>query len=176
MDSTVPDSSNPLDEFPPEVRQDVQGLLYLGHLTAEIDFCGHYFSLRTLKAGEEMAAAKVVEPYVNTVKAAEAWSTAQVALALTQVDGDEDFCPAAGPDPMAHARARFQYMGRWFQPTIDYLFGAYADLLDRQVEAVRALQDLSARSLPTSSPSADFLSELGTFEEPTASGAPISPS
>lgn len=165
------DQSTPLDEFPPQVRQDVEGLLFLGALSDEANFCGHSWGLRTLKAGEELAASKAIEPYMQTAKAADAWSAAQVGLALTHVDGEDDFCPPAGPNSIAFAKARFQYVtDNWYQPTIDYLFGVYARLLDRQLEAYRALQDLSARSLHTSSPSADFLNEQGIFVEPMRLG------
>lgn len=160
--------SNPLEEFPSQVRADVEGLIYLGAISDEVEFCGHSFGLRTLRAGEEMAAALAADPFMKTAKAAEAWASAFAGLALTHVDGDDEFCPQAGPDKKAFARARFAYItDNWFQPTIDHLFACYARLLDRQVEAVRAMQDLSARSLHTSSPSADFLREPGISAEQT---------
>lgn len=155
---------NPFEEFPPETRMDVEGLLHLGHLTADVEWCGHEFGLRTLKLGEELAASKSIEGFRNTLKEAEAWASAQIALALTYVDGDEDFCPPAGPSLDAHARARLNYLGKnWYWPTVEFLYTEYVRLQQRQLEALRALQDLSARNRLTFSPSADSLKGPGTF-------------
>lgn len=155
---------NPFEEFEEDVREAVDGLLHLGHLEAEVEFAGHTFGLRTLRVAEELAAAKAMEPYRDTFKEPEAWMAAQVGLALTHVDGEDDFCPAAGPDRVAFARARFQYVTtKWYQPTVEYLYLAYTSLLKKQVNAIRAVQDLSQRDLRTSLPWADSLSDKGTF-------------
>jgi hypothetical protein len=165
MESSV---TNPMAEFPQEVQDAVDGLLHLGFLeNPDVQFSGHTFGLRTLRLEEEMAAAKVIEPFRNTLKEPEAWMAAQVGLALTHVDNDDSFCPPAGPDRVAHARSRFQYMGRWYAPTIEFLFSEYAELLNQQSRAVAAMQGLSMRGRPTFSPLADSLSAPGT------SGAPI---
>lgn len=155
----------PFEELDPRVRQDVEGVLYLGYLTSEVEFCGHSFGLRTLTTTEEILAGEVVQPYRNTIKEPEAFVIAQIGLALTHVDGDEEFCPAIGPNKMQHAKARFQYTGKWHWPTNQYLYTEYTKLLGRQIEAVRALQDLSSRSQRTSSPSLDFSTGLGTSND-----------
>lgn len=165
-------SRGPFDAFPDEVREDVEGLTYLGYLTADLEFCGHNVTLRTLRAAEEIAAGVAVQPYRNTLKEPEAWAQAIVGLALTQVDGDEDFCPPVGPDLDAFARARYRYCGKWFWPTIDYFYQGYGKLLARQLEAVRAMQDFSTRSLHPLSPSRGSLIVPGTFSEETVSEAP----
>lgn len=159
--------ANPIAEFDPEVQKAVDGLLHLGYLTTEVEFAGHSFGLRTLRVEEELAASKAVEPFRNTLKEPEAWMTAQVGLALTHVDGEDDFCPPAGPDRNSFARARFQYMGKWFMPTIEYLFGEFAELLKEQQMAIGAISDLSIRTRPSFSPSADSLTGPGTSSEPT---------
>jgi hypothetical protein len=151
-----------VDEFDPEVQVDVDGLIHLGALFDTVEFCGHTFGIRTLRLGEELSAARVVAPFRNTLKEPEAWASAQVALALTSVDGDEDFCPQAGPDQDAYAQARFRYLGKnWFWPTVEYIYNDFTRLQQRQIVAIRALQDLSARNRPTSWPSVDSLSALG---------------
>lgn len=160
---------NPFDAFPSEVRRDVDGLIHLGELSEDIEFCGHTFGLRTLRVDEEIAAAKAVEQFRDTLKEPHAWAAVQVGLALTHLDGDSNFCPKIGVDKVSFARGRFQYVtSNWYWPTIDYLHGEYARLLERQLAAIRAVQDLSARSRPTFSPLPDSLNEPGI------SGAPIS--
>lgn len=152
--------TNDFAEFDPQVRVGVEGLLYLGHLTESFEFCGHTFTLRTLKAHEELAAAQACEPFTNTLKAPDAWMSAQVGLALEEVDYEDDFCPQAGPDEVAFARARFQYVTRnWYWPTIHFLYQSYVTLQEKQLAAIRALQDLSQGS-PHSS------SDLGGSFEP----------
>lgn len=148
--------------FSEDIQEAVEGLTHLGSLTTEVEFAGHTFGLRTLTAAEEIAAAVVIKPFKDTLKEPEAWAAAQVALALTHVDGDEDFCPQAGPDQTAYARARLNYItSNWYWITIDALFREYTTLLQRQVEAIRAVQNLSQRGLLTYSPLADALNVPG---------------
>lgn len=159
---------NPFDQFDQSTTDAIDGLIHLGELTKDVEFCGHTFGLRTLRIDDDLAASKVVEDFRGTIKEADAWTSSQVALALTHIDGEEDFCPQAGPSKTAFARARFQYItSNWFQPTIDYLFTEYAALLEKQALAIRAVQDLSDRSRPTSLPSPDSLIEPGTFKNET---------
>jgi hypothetical protein len=155
--------------FDPQVREAVEGLIHLGHLTTDVEFCGHTFGLRTLRLGEELAAATAMEKYRGTLKEPHAFAASQVALALTHVDGDEDFCPQAGPDLTAFARARLNYLNtNWYWPVIDYLYLELSRLLEKQVDAIRSIQDLSTRSLRSSSPSVDSFNEQGTSNEETA--------
>lgn len=155
--------------FPAEVADDITGLRHLGYLTEEIEFCGHTITLKLLNADEEVAAAQACQPARNTIKEPEAWARAIIGLALSSVDGEEDFCPPTGPDLVAFAKARYRYTGRWFWPTIDYYYQQYAKLVQRQVEAVRAFQDFSSRSLGPDLPSLGFSTGLGASDEQTSS-------
>ncbi len=164
---------SPFEQFDSETREAVEGLIHLGELSTEIEFCGHTLGLRTLRADEEIAAAKAVEPYRDTLKEAEAWAAVQIGMSLTHIDGDEDFCPAIGPDKVSFARARFQYVtANWYPPTINHLYGEYVRLLERQVEAIRAVESLSPRSQPTFLPSLGSLTEQGISAEEISSGIP----
>lgn len=162
------------DPFDGDIRADVDGLISLGALSnPNIEFCGHTFGLRTLRIDEDLASAIVIEPFRNTLKEPEAWAAAIVALALTHIDGEEDFCPQTGPDKVAYAQARYRYVtSKWFQPTLDFLFEEYNVLLEKQAQVTRAVQDLSSRSRPTFSPLPDFLNEPGTSEESINSDSP----
>jgi hypothetical protein len=152
--------------FPPESQEAVDGLIYLGELSKEFEFCGHTFGLRTLRAQEEMAAAKAIESFRGTLREPQAFVSAQVGLALTSVDGAEDFCPQAGPNQTAFATARFNYISQnWYWPTIEFLYTCYAELLQKQIEAIRITQDLSRRSPLMFSHSEDSSSGLGTLND-----------
>lgn len=164
---------SPFEEFGNEIAQAVEGLVYLGKLTKEVEFCGHTFGLKTLTAHEEMAAAAAVQEFRSTLREPEAWVTAQIGMALTHVDGDEDFCPPIGPDLTGFAKARFNFVSNsWYWPTIEYLFEEYTTLLEKQLKAIRAVQDLSNRSLLSPSPSVDSFKEQGILNDEISSDIP----
>lgn len=155
------------DQFPDDVLEDVEGLMWLGYLEDSFEFAGHDFVLRTLRGEEELLAALVTREYVETLGQAKAWVWAQIALALIVVDGDEDFCPPAGPNTKDNARARFQYVTRrWYWPLAAYLYDHYSSLLERQAVALQALQDLSTRSRTSFMASPD--SSTGKVDSPPA--------
>jgi hypothetical protein len=162
--------SNPLEDMPPEQRSAIDSLLHLGEMSTDVEFCGFHFGLRTLRPDEEMYAARVVQPFRDTLREPHAWAAAQVGLALTHIDNDSDFCPPVGKDKEAFARQRFRYVTtEFFWPTIDFLHIEYSNLLSEQVKAIRSMQDLSQRSLRSFSPLADSLIEPGTFGDETTS-------
>lgn len=152
---------NPLDEFPAEVRRDVEGMIWLGHLDHGCGLGGHTFVLRTLRGDEELLASLVAKEYMETIGQARALQWGQVALALVSVDGDEDFCPPIGPDKLEYARARFRFVTQWYYPVCQFLYGQYTALLQRQIDAIQAVSDLSDRGLTTFTPFADSSTDKG---------------
>lgn len=131
----------------------------MGYLESEVDFCGHTFVLRTLKADEELEAALIAKEYQESFGQVKAHAWAHLAAAVAVVDGDDDYCPAIGPGKRDHLRAKFRWMTeRWYWPTAEFLFGTYADLIRRQADAIEAVESLSSRSLDTSWPRPDSLS------------------
>lgn len=133
-----------IDGFPDEVIDDVDGLLWLGFLEESIEFCGHDFVIRTLRLEDEILSGFVVKDYKDTVSQAKAWIAAQVGMALVSVDGNENFCPQAGPNKKDFARARFQYVTKnWYEPTINYLYVKYVELLERQDKVLKEMENLS---------------------------------
>lgn len=160
--SQVEEEQSGLASFPDDVREDVDGLIWLGYLEDGFDFCGHHFVIRTLRGDEELLAALVAKDYTDTLGQSRAWAWAQIALALVAVDHQDDFCPPAGPDKKSYARARFNYVTtNWYWPTAQYIFGRYAELLERQAAAVEAMEDFSQGNLPTFMPFADSLTDRG---------------
>lgn len=138
------------DRFPDAVSDDVDGLLWLGYLEDTFDYCGHDFVIRTLKMDEQLLCSLVTKEYAGTLGEGRAWISAQVAMALVSVDGDENFCPPASHDKRDYARARFQYVtSKWHEPTIARIYESYAGLLERQAAALREMENLSQESLTT---------------------------
>lgn len=158
-------ATTPYDEFSPEAQKLVEGLIWLGYLETTFSFCGHSFTLHTLQGGDDLFIGVLTKEYQETLSQAKAWAYANVAMALRAVDGDVNFCPAIGPDPEAHARAKFNYVLKWYWPTIEYIYEQFALLVQKQNQAIRAVQDLSNRSLRPSTPSLDSLTAPGDSNE-----------
>jgi hypothetical protein len=150
------------DEFPDDIREDVEGLIWLGHLEDDFEFAGHRFTIRTLKADEELYAGLLAKEYLDTMSQAKAWAWANIALCLVAVDGDEHFVPEIGPDRETNARGKFRYVtSKWYWVVGDHIFNRYLLLSERQLRAVEAVRDLSPRSQPPSQPSADSSTDQG---------------
>lgn len=157
------------DQFPPQVRTDVDGLVWLGHLTEEVHFCGHTFVLRTLKGDEDLAAGVVVQDYLETLGQARAYAWARLAFALVSIDGDEAWSPQLGPDKVAFGRQRFKYLTEnWYFVVAQFLYENLINLEQRQLAAIEAMQDLSTGSPMRSTPSEDSLTEQDDSEEATS--------
>lgn len=154
-------------EFDPALAAEVEDLVTSFDIEEDVDFAGHTFGIRTLSVGEEIAASKVIQGFRDTIKEAEAWTSALIGVALTHVDGDENFCPALSKNKGDLARSRFNYVSQWPWPIIEHLFRAYAQLKQQQLEKIRRVQDLSQGSLLTSWPSDDSFSTPGTSSAPT---------
>jgi hypothetical protein len=165
----MPQSSvGPFDEFPEEVQQDLEGLVFLGHLETSVEWCGHEFTLRTLKAAEELQIYRIVKEYQESFGQLLCVAAATVGVALTSVDGIEDFCEPLGPSTKSLADSRFKYVTEnWYRPVIEYLFNEYDSLRKRQLVAVEAMRDLSPRSRTNLPPSPVFSTEQGDFPSPT---------
>lgn len=155
-----------LSEFSPKVQEDVNGLLWLGSIQDSVEYAGHTFTLRTLKADEELFAARLTQNYQDTLAQGKAWAWAHVSQALVDVDGDEEFCPALGPDRWANARARFNFcVSRWYWITGEALFNEYLKLVQRQAEAVKAIRNLSEGSPPSFTTPEDSYSDQDDLQK-----------
>jgi hypothetical protein len=160
-------SENAFSAFPVETQKAVEGLIWLGHLEETFTFCGHRFTIRTLKGEEDLMAGLLAKDYADSLGQAKAWAWANVAMCVKAVDGKTDFCPPIGPDPEDHARAKFRYVtSQWYWPLGEYIFERFSALVHQQREAIQAVQDLSNRSLQPSMPSRDFLTGQGDSPEP----------
>lgn len=162
-EDTLPNQG--IESFPEEVREDVEGLIWLGHLETEIEYCQHTFVLRTLKADEELTASLLAKEYLETMGQAKAWAWANVSQAIVSVDGNADWCPPAGPSKKDYGRQKFNYcIQNWYWHIGDHLWQNYLMLVQRQLEAVDNLRNLSGRSLRPSTPFADSLTDQDDSE------------
>lgn len=154
-----------IEGFPPRIREAVEGLMFLGYLEDEFEFCGHHFVIRTLRGDEELLASLICKEFVGTLGQARAWVWAQIALAIVSVDGDEEFCPPTGPNKREYARARFQYCtSRWYWPTAAFINTRYEALWKLQEETIQRVEDLYKGNRPTFTPSADSSIDRGVSE------------
>lgn len=157
LDSSINDSHS--DDF--------MELSLLGYLTADVDWCGHHFVIRTLKVGEEIIAGKLIKRDEESVAAFKATHTVVVAAALVEVDG-VPFLPPLGKDDLEHnIRQRYKYLqDNWFWPTVEFLAAEHNKLVKRQAEVVIELQK---KSLSGQRDSFDLSAPLNDKESSTES-------
>jgi hypothetical protein len=150
---------DPFELFSEQLRIPVRGLTYIGHIQRDISFCGHTFTLKTLRPSEKAAVALAVQPWRDTIAEPEVWAHALVGLALVAIDGDDTFCPPAGPDLTKFARARLNHLTDsehgWYPPTLAHLYSQYLALETEALAAVEELRNLSEGNRGQSLPSPD---------------------
>lgn len=128
----------PLPEFDPKVREDFEGLMFLGALSDEFEWMGHTFLIRTLRVGEVLEVGLLHREYVGTVTDVKAYQAAVVAACVMQVDGRSMPFPITIEDADTALRNRFQYvLDKWFPPVLDVIYEKYL-LLEARVERVMA--------------------------------------
>lgn len=166
---------DPIELFSPAVQEDVRGLAFLGRLTKRFRFCGHSFAIETLLPHTKYTIGQAMDPYRGTLAEPEAHAAFHVALALTSVDGHQDFCPAIGDNLREFVDARFSWLMNdtgWHQPLIDYIFIEYSNLEKRALAGVIEMQSLSERGPDTLQPSPDSLTASAPSEEPSTDSPP----
>jgi hypothetical protein len=162
---------DPLSLFSEQIRLPVRGLAFIGHIQKDVIFCGHSFTLKTLRPSEKAAIALAVQPWRDTIAEPEVWAHAQVGMALVAVDDDPEFCPPMGPNINEFAKGRLRYVTNaqdgWHSPTLAFLYDQYLVLEQEALKATKELQDLSERNRVPSQPSPDSLTSLGISDVPT---------
>ena len=133
-----PDES---EAFPLSSEEDVEGLLWLGYLTATDTVFGHRFTLRTITHGEKLAVSLVTKEYEDTLGMADAYAAATIAASLVMLDGHPFGASLdVAEDPVRRIEANFKLVKRWFDPVIQALYQKYAQLRVRQELAFHNLQ------------------------------------
>jgi hypothetical protein len=164
----------PLEFSEPDERwkQDFDGLLYIGELTASFEYLGHKIRIRTLRTAEELIVAELVKQWGDTIGGTKAYATALAALAVTDVDGRPMPTPLGEAGNSSQwAYDRFIFAQRWYPFTIDEIYTRYLELEARVREILDGLGKASTRAASPPGPP-------GTSASPSAgesSGEPPSP-
>jgi hypothetical protein len=150
---------DPVTFFSPEIHRSVEGMIYLGAYSKEINFVGHRFTMETIRPHMKYAIGVAMEPYRNTLVEPQVWGSMHVGVALTEVDGHRDFCPPVGDNEVEFVKARLEWLTNktgWWQPTIDYLFGEYLAMEQIVIQAIQELHSLAQAGKAISLPSPGF--------------------
>jgi hypothetical protein len=138
------------DEFDPKILDDVEGLVYLGYLTSDVDIFGHQFTIKTLTRGERLACALLVKDYDESFGIGDALETVYVAACILMLDG-RPLSASLSPeerDPTQRIRTNFNRVQKWYDPVIEAVYAEYGRLLVRQAQAFGELDLKSPASLP----------------------------
>jgi hypothetical protein len=120
-------------EFDPRLREDFEGLAYVGRLEDTVDVLFHRFVVRTLTDVEKLEIALVVKQWQETVAYGKAYRAAVVAAGLMSVDGRPILSPR---NDISRIRQQFDYITkRWHDTVIDLLFSKI-DALEGRVIAI----------------------------------------
>lgn len=140
-------NTDDLAQFPSQISQAIDGLLWLGFLEQEVSYCGHTFILRTMKGSEELETSLIAKEYLESLGQVKAYTWATIAGALYSVDGNKNFASALGPDRRADIRSKFNYISNnWYWPVALKLHEEYLGLERKQLDAIKAVEDLSTRT------------------------------
>jgi hypothetical protein len=112
--------------FPPEYKEPLMGLLYLGKLTDTFKYAGHVFSLKTLTEGQLLKAAQLTSQYEKTLGYQIAYRCAIVAMSLVSVDGREIYSPVSMTED--EEANRFEVVLDWYPVVIDYVYRKFIEL------------------------------------------------
>lgn len=121
-------------QFNEKVKDDFEGLLYLGLIQKTFKWGGHTFRIKTLNSDERLRAAQLCKPWLGTVEEARAWIIATVALSTIAVDGKA--VVPLGMDDDLTAESKYAWARQQFPWTIDAIMSEVTDLEKRVEEAI----------------------------------------
>jgi hypothetical protein len=131
------------DEFDPKIYDDVEGLLYLGYLTSDIEVFGHTFTIKTLRRGERLACSLLVKDYDESFGMGDAIEAVYVAACILTLDGRPLSAALSADeerDPIQRIRANFERVVKWYDPVIESIYLEFSNLLLRQAQAFSELE------------------------------------
>lgn len=139
-----------VDGFDPRYADDVEGLMYLGHLTHSFRKFGHEFVLQTLKAGERLIVLTLVKEFENTIGLDLAFQIAHIAASLVSIDGQKFVEPLGAGQDARRQQIVITFnkiadpINGWYDAVIEQLYNEYSLLIVRQA---RAFQELEGKLL-----------------------------
>lgn len=122
-----------------DVRSDdLESLLFLGHLEETVRYRGHEFVIRTLRQREMIEVSHIVSGYEELARP-RAYKTALVAAALESVDGEPLYEPLSDVARSQAVRRKFEKVAEWYPAVIDVLYERIQALEARSQSVADAL-------------------------------------
>ena len=94
---------------------------------------GHKVIARTLTVDEELQVSEIVSPHQGTTGFARLWTTAQVAAAVQEIDGEPLFIPITPEDREKLVARKFEKLKSYFPAFIDQVFVDIVKELESEV-------------------------------------------
>lgn len=137
MDPDEEPEPEPLPEFDPRCREDLDGLLYLGKISKSFRWAGHQFVIKTPNVEDLLEAGQLHKPYVGTISDVKAWQALIAAATVVSVDRQPLSVPLSEDD--SALRAKFNTTIKWYPWTLDAIYEEYLLLDARVQEAISAM-------------------------------------
>jgi hypothetical protein len=126
--------------FPTPLGDPLAQLVTLGHLEDSFDFGGNAVVMRTLRAGEELKAMRLLKEFEGVPLAeGRAFAAAMVSASIASING-MPLVIQLGPDFEGIEKRRFEKVLVWHYPLIEMLYRRYARLERKQAEVLAALR------------------------------------
>ncbi len=135
----VSSETDGIPEFDPRVRQDFEGLMYLGYLPDEFEWLGHRFEIRSLNMDQILEIGLLHKRYAETLSDVKAYQTLVVAACMVRLDGRALATPLSNAPEDSITLNQWPIVRRWFPPTIDHIYTRYLLLETRVREVIDAI-------------------------------------
>jgi len=131
-------SSNDVNTFPDEWKDEFEGLLFVGYLQREITRIPfHKFVVRTLTVNEKLEISLLTKDFMDTIGYGRAYKAAVVAAGLVSVDG-RDLIPAN--KNINVIRQKYEYVtNNWYDTIVDILYDEIEALENRVIIVLQEL-------------------------------------
>jgi hypothetical protein len=144
-DPVAQDSSETDDrpKFDQKVRQDFDGLMYLGYLTHTFDWLGHSFHIRTLDIDHILEVGLLHKRYADSLADIKAYQSLVVAGCVVKLDGKPLATPLSNDVADSTIINQWPVVRKWYSPTIDHIYQEYLLLEARVQEVIAAMGKVS---------------------------------
>lgn len=137
------EESEPTSTFDLRYRRPFEGLAYLGHLEGRVDIPYHSFIVRTLKAGEKIKIAEMIQALEPSIAYPRAYKAAVAAAGLVLVDGKPLLAGARHIDVL---QQKYQYIiEHWYDWVIDLLYEKINELEGKVLEVLQEMGVIKER-------------------------------
>jgi hypothetical protein len=136
-----------IPEFDPRVRDDFNGLLYLGKLQRTFEWAGHEFTIRTLTVGEIIEIGLMHKQYADSLADIKAYQAAVVAACVELVDRRPLPFPISDDPSDTPLLNRFNYVrDHWYPAVLDAVYTEYRVLEGTTAQVIAAMGKASGKA------------------------------